>query len=520
MSQVKVEDKNTQLRPPPIVISMQSANKKDTKEENEKTKSIKHTPPSSRISLTHDRTMPISRSSASLRSMASSRSGSRQKSERFFYRPIKVLGKGAFGVVYCSKGRDGELVAIKKVQLNPHYKNRELDILRKLEHPNCIRLVDEFTTNDSFTTSSISALARHVSNSSDSSSKKNELSIVMDYLPLTLHQFSVKYHKSQKQTPLVYIKLFSYQLFTGLFYLHDKLKITHRDIKPENILVDSETGLLKICDFGSAKELVPNEKSVSYIASRYYRAPELIMGCEFYTTAIDIWAAGCVIAEILTCGIPLFAAQESSKQLEEIAAIIGTPKNKDLQSFQHPTLNFKIDSPQGSKSPQSLMTKQGKSSASLSVNPHKKLISSSNSTVASFRPGAKPNKPKLTLNTTDPSSLKQKTSDIPSHSKHSTNHASMSSSNSPHVMRRKTEQILTQRTTLERSLPSNTPPELLDLLKNIFVYNPSKRPTADQCMRHAFFADLFTGKLLLPNGNKLPHLEKPSIASSPLIPSS
>lgn len=518
MSQVKVDDKDPQLRPPTIVISMQLGNKKDKqekKEEEKDTKTIKHTTPQPRITLNRNHSIPLSRSSASLRTMATTRSPSNKRTERFFYRSIKVLGKGAFGVVYCSKGRNGELVAVKKVQLNPHFKNRELDILRKLDHPNCIRLLDEFTTNDSYMTSSISAISRQTNKSGDShsSSKKNELSIVMDYLPLTLHQFSVKYHKSQKQTPLIYTKLFAYQLFTGLFYLHDKLKITHRDIKPENILVDTETGLLRICDFGSAKELVPNEKSVSYIASRYYRAPELIMGCEFYTTAIDIWAAGCVIAEILTCGIPLFAAHESSKQLEEIAAIIGPPKNKDLQSFQHPPVNFKIETSQGIKSPQSLKAKQGKSSASLTANINLKTVPTSNSTTISSKGAPKNSKPKLTLNYSEPTKTKNKVDEI-SHA------SSMSSTNSPHMMRKKVEQILTQRTTLERSLPSNTPPELLELLKSIFVYNPSKRPSADQCMSHIFFADLFTGKLHLPSGFKLPHLEKPPTAPSPLVPQS
>lgn len=76
-----------------------------------------------------------------------------------------------------------------------------------------------------------------------------------------------------------------YQLFRSLAYIHS-LGICHRDIKPQNLLLDPDTGVLKLCDFGSAKHLVKGEPNVSYICSRYYRAPELIFGAIDYTTKI------------------------------------------------------------------------------------------------------------------------------------------------------------------------------------------------------------------------------------------
>ena len=76
-----------------------------------------------------------------------------------------------------------------------------------------------------------------------------------------------------------------YQLFRSLAYIHS-LGICHRDIKPQNLLLDPESGVLKLCDFGSAKILVAGEANVSYICSRYYRAPELIFGATNYTTNI------------------------------------------------------------------------------------------------------------------------------------------------------------------------------------------------------------------------------------------
>jgi len=84
-----------------------------------------------------------------------------------------------------------------------------------------------------------------------------------------------------------FLQLYMYQLFRSLAYIHS-LGICHRDIKPQNLLLDPDTGILKLCDFGSAKHLVKGEPNVSYICSRYYRAPELIFGAIDYTTKIGM----------------------------------------------------------------------------------------------------------------------------------------------------------------------------------------------------------------------------------------
>lgn len=107
--------------------------------------------------------------------------------------------------------------------------------------------------------------------------------------------------------PNILVKLYAYQLLRSIAYIH-ALGICHRDIKPQNILVDPASHVLKLCDFGSAKQLVVGEPNVSYICSRYYRAPELIFGNSDYNCVIDVWSVGCVIAELML-GQPIFPGE-------------------------------------------------------------------------------------------------------------------------------------------------------------------------------------------------------------------
>lgn len=93
-----------------------------------------------------------------------------------------------------------------------------------------------------------------------------------------------------------------------------------RDIKPQNLLISSDNAVLKLCDFGSAKYLIPSEPNVSYICSRYYRAPELIFGSTNYTNSIDVWSAGTVLTETLI-GRPVFPGESGVDQLVEIIKV-------------------------------------------------------------------------------------------------------------------------------------------------------------------------------------------------------
>jgi len=129
-------------------------------------------------------------------------------------------------------------------------------------------------------------------------------------------------------------------MLRSLAHIHSK-GICHRDIKPQNLLVDIHTHALKLCDFGSAKILRPGESNISYICSRYYRAPELIFGASNYTPAIDVWSVGCVFAELIL-GKPLFPGESGIDQLVEIIKVLGTPTREEIFAMNPHYTDFKF----------------------------------------------------------------------------------------------------------------------------------------------------------------------------------
>ncbi|PKA52699.1 Shaggy-related protein kinase gamma [Apostasia shenzhenica] len=245
-----------------------------------------------------------------------------QPKQTISYMAERVVGHGSFGIVFQAKCLEtGEAVAIKKVLQDKRYKNRELQTMRLLDHPNVVCLKHCFF----------------------STTEKDELylNLVLEYVPETLHRVVKHYNKMNQRMPLIYVKLYMYQIFRALAYIHGSIGVCHRDIKPHNLLVNPHTQQLKICDFGSAKVLVKEEPNISYICSRYYRAPELIFGATEYTHAIDIWSTGCVFAELLL-GQPLFPGDSGIDQLVEIIKILGTPTREEIKCMNPNYTEFKF----------------------------------------------------------------------------------------------------------------------------------------------------------------------------------
>ncbi|GMM53667.1 serine/threonine protein kinase [Maudiozyma humilis] len=225
----------------------------------------------------------------------------------------EVIGHGSFGVVFTTTIQEtNELVAIKKVLQDKRFKNRELEIMKLLQHPNIVDLKYFFYEKDD----------------------QNEvyLNLILECMPQSLYQRLRHFVHQRAQMPRLEVKFYAYQMFKSLNYLHECAHVCHRDIKPQNLLVDPATWSLKLCDFGSAKQLKPQEPNVSYICSRYYRAPELIFGATNYTNQIDVWSSGCVMAELLL-GQPMFPGESGIDQLVEIIKILGTPTRDEIATM-------------------------------------------------------------------------------------------------------------------------------------------------------------------------------------------
>jgi glycogen synthase kinase 3 beta len=157
--------------------------------------------------------------------------------------------------------------------------------MRLVSHPNVVDLKAFFYSNGDKVCLTL-ADARYVAPYTHSLQKDElYLNLMLEYVPETVYRASRHYAKLKQQMPMLQIKLYMYQLLRSLAYIHS-VGICHRDIKPQNLLLNPATGVLKLCDFGSAKILVAGEPNVSYICSRYYRAPELIFGATNYTTNI------------------------------------------------------------------------------------------------------------------------------------------------------------------------------------------------------------------------------------------
>ena len=243
------------------------------------------------------------------------------------YKTEGRLGEGGYGQVYLVRHKKmGLLRAMKVIPVNSQHEegktDEEIELLKKLDHPNIVKLLSFFYTK---------------------SKKGVYLNCLMDYVPQTLSNL-IHYNKyNHTKFPLILIKLFSFQMLKSIGYLNS-LGICHRDIKPQNILIDPSDYTLKLCDFGCAKHLNKGEKNISYICSRYYRPPELVLGATEYTTQVDVWSMGCVIAELVT-NRPLFAGKSAEDQLFEIMNILGTPSKSQILEM-NPKIKEKIKLPQ------------------------------------------------------------------------------------------------------------------------------------------------------------------------------
>eukprot|EP00672_Neobodo_designis_P023517 CAMPEP_0174830346 /NCGR_PEP_ID=MMETSP1114-20130205/2469_1 /TAXON_ID=312471 /ORGANISM="Neobodo designis, Strain CCAP 1951/1" /LENGTH=393 /DNA_ID=CAMNT_0016064141 /DNA_START=131 /DNA_END=1312 /DNA_ORIENTATION=- len=233
------------------------------------------------------------------------------------YELQQLLGKGAYGYVWRAVDRKtGNVVALKKCfdafsnQTDAQRTYREVMFLQRVHHENVIRLVNVLRAEN-----------------------KVDLYMAFELMETDLHA-TIR----SKVLQDVHKKFITYQLLRCIRFLHSR-QIIHRDLKPANVLLNSDCHV-KLADFGLARSLATLQGEqqrrpilTDYIATRWYRPPEIVVGTTHYTKAVDMWALGCLVGELLT-GKPLFPGSSTLNQMERIIAAVGFPSPADLEMMR------------------------------------------------------------------------------------------------------------------------------------------------------------------------------------------
>jgi serine/threonine protein kinase len=196
-------------------------------------------------------------------------------------------------------------VALKEIHLDseegtPSTAIREISLMKELKHENIVCLHDVIHT-------------------------ENKLMLVFEYMDKDLKKY-MDTHGNRGALPPDTIKSFMFQLLKGIAFCHAN-RVLHRDLKPQNLLINSK-GQLKLGDFGLARAFgIPVNTFSNEVVTLWYRAPDVLLGSRTYNTSIDIWSAGCIMAEMYT-GRPLFPGTANEDQLVRIFRIMGTPSER------------------------------------------------------------------------------------------------------------------------------------------------------------------------------------------------
>uniref|UniRef100_A0A8C4HDN5 mitogen-activated protein kinase n=1 Tax=Dicentrarchus labrax TaxID=13489 RepID=A0A8C4HDN5_DICLA len=220
------------------------------------------------------------------------------------FEKLNRIGEGTYGIVYRARDtKSDEIVALKKVRMDkekdgiPISSLREITLLLRLRHPNIVELKEVVV-----------------------GSQLESLFLVMSYCEQDLASLL-----ENMQTPFseAQVKCIVLQLLRGLEYLHHNF-IIHRDLKVSNLLM-TDKGCVKIADFGLARMYgIPQQPMTPRVVTLWYRAPELLLGTKTQTTALDMWAVGCILAELLAHK-PLLPGTSEIQQVDLIVQLLGTP---------------------------------------------------------------------------------------------------------------------------------------------------------------------------------------------------
>jgi len=234
------------------------------------------------------------------------------------YEVQQKLGKGAYGIVWKVRDKEsGKTLALKKIfdafqnATDAQRTFREIIFLQQLcDHENIITLLDVMKANND-----------------------KDIYLLFEYMETDLHAV-VKANILED----IHKRFIIYQLLKALKYMHSG-QVIHRDIKPSNLLLNSDC-LLKVADFGLARSIEFIDKKdnsrhpvlTDYVATRWYRAPEILLGSTRYTKGVDMWSIGCILGELLA-GKPMFPGTSTMNQLDRIIEVTGRPSKEDIDSM-------------------------------------------------------------------------------------------------------------------------------------------------------------------------------------------
>ncbi|KAG0138760.1 kinase-like domain-containing protein [Tuber indicum] len=222
------------------------------------------------------------------------------------FQQLEKLGEGTYATVFKGRNRQtGELVALKEIHLDseegtPSTAIREISLMKELKHENIVSLHDVIHT-------------------------ESKLMLVFEFMDRDLKKY-MDHRGDRGALDYVTIKSFMHQLLQGIAFCHDN-RVLHRDLKPQNLLINNK-GMLKLADFGLARAFgIPVNTFSNEVVTLWYRAPDVLLGSRTYNTSIDIWSAGCIMAEMYT-GRPLFPGTTNEDQLQKIFRLMGTPSER------------------------------------------------------------------------------------------------------------------------------------------------------------------------------------------------
>jgi len=222
------------------------------------------------------------------------------------YQKIEKLGEGTYGIVYKAQNKEtASIVALKRIRLDneeegvPCTAIREISLLKELKHVNIVRLYDVIHT-------------------------EKKLTLVFEFMDSDLKKYL---DANSGDISLQNVQYLMLQLLKGIAYCHEH-RVLHRDLKPQNLLINKKLEL-KLADFGLARAVgIPVRGYSHEVVTLWYRAPDVLMGSRNYSSTIDIWSIGCIMAEMAN-GRPLFPGSSIRDQLLRIYQTLGTPTEEN-----------------------------------------------------------------------------------------------------------------------------------------------------------------------------------------------